>query len=185
MTRLKIIEETEPNRLLHIYPRQEAPQGCFLYLDCETGQFGADWDAQIGNAVPSDVWHGHTRWYPIPVLQDSTVNALLAELAPLAQRVLDGYASEWNGNNLVGAFDDDAQAAEAEIGRAIEDYGDGDLHWADARDWLYGIEDELVERIANGETIDSLIDELDGDGSAEDKPVLVGLLNYVESLKED
>lgn len=175
----------EPARLLTIYPRQQTPQRTYIELDCTDGRLTADWDGEIGNAVPIDVYQGHTRRYSIPLFGQRTINALLDEIAPLAQRVLDGYDSEWDGSNNVATLSDDALAAESEIERIIQEYGDPDLHWVDAGDWLDDTSDEITRRLANGETVDALMEELDGDGTSEDCPVLIGLRNYLESLEVD
>ncbi|MGW2112830.1 hypothetical protein [Streptomyces sp. NPDC001948] len=47
-----------------------------------------------------------------PVLNGEAANELLRELAPLAQRVLDGATIEWDGENYVGRLiTDDADEA--------------------------------------------------------------------------
>ncbi len=182
MPTLRIFHEVQPGALLAIYPGQQKPQSAYIELDCRTGSLQADWNGEVGNAVPADVWHGHTRRYAIPLLRGATVNALLDEIAPFAQRVLDGYASAWDGNNHVATFDDDASVAEEEIETIIESYGEGDLHWADAEDWLHEVRDELALAF-DDETIDEMIDKYGGDGT-EDAPVLVGIRDYLDDLRK-
>lgn len=183
MVRVRVNRESEPADLLKIYPGQQDPQGTFVELDCKSGYLGADYDAEIGNAVPSDVWHGHTIRYAIPLLRGDSANRLLAEIAPLAQRVLDGYESEWNGNNTVGVLDEDAINAEREIREIIDTYDDEDcLHWRDASDWMADVESEIEYRRSQGETVDALYDEYQGNGTDEDRPVIVGLREWLERV---
>lgn len=171
------------DNLLHVYQNQTDRQPCYVELDCDDELLLADYDAEIGGAVPTEVWHGRARRYAIPLLMTGTVNALLDELAPLAQRVIAGYTREWNGNNLVGRLTDDAMNAEDEIAGIIQNYED-DLHWYEAGDWLTEIDLDLVRRLHAGETVDALADEYQGTGG-EDDPILIGLESYLEELAED
>ena len=98
------IKTVEGKKLHHQYPGQTSPQPCYVELDCEAENLSADWNGELGNAVPLSVWHGHTRRWAIPALQAQAANSLLDEIAPLAQRVIDGYTSEWDGNNHVAGL---------------------------------------------------------------------------------
>lgn len=167
--------------LLCVYPRQQAPQDCYVWLDLTTGRLGADYNDQIGNAVPEKVWHGRRRRYAIPLLQAASANALLTDLAPLAERVLAGSDIRWNGHNHVGVLDADAQAAEEEIERLCQGW-EADLYWVEAGDWLAMERQSLSERLAAGETVDALDAEIDGDGTEEDRPIVIGLIAYLEGL---
>lgn len=185
MAQVQIIEVGQ-TELLHVYPGQQHPQAVHVFLDCRSGRFGAEYDAEIGNAVSFDEYHGHIQTWPIAILAGGAVNAMLAALAPLAQRVLDGYSAEWNGNNMIATFDADASAALDEIADALDDDDDCDnpdrLHWAEAQDWLYDVRADLRAQLAEGKTVDALYDELQGDGADEDRPVLVSLRDYLDSL---
>jgi hypothetical protein len=182
MTQVTVHQVKSISDILRIYPRQQNPQDAYIELDCKTGYLGASYNGEIGNAVPSDVYHGHTIRYGMALLQPATVNSLLAQIAPLAQGVVNGYTSEWDGNNLVGVLNNDAKEADEEIRQLVNSHDESELHWRDADEWLYDVRDDLVERIANGEDIDAIIAEFDGDGSAEDVPVLVGIRQYLENL---
>ncbi|MFD0352928.1 hypothetical protein ACFVHW_04150 [Streptomyces sp. NPDC127110] len=119
------------------YDRQFEPQNVYIELDLESGLLHADYNAEVGNAVPFEVFHGRTRRYPIgsgedgqhdgPVIPSAEgANRLLEQLRPLAERVLNGSAIEWDGNNMVGRLDEDAVAAEEEILELLQgpDLGD-------------------------------------------------------------
>lgn len=102
--------------LSHRYHGQNAPQPVYVYLDCRHGVLSADYDPEIGGAVGADVYHGHTLRWRIPAMPRTAANTLLSRLAPLAEKVLAGYESVWDGNNHVGRFTPAAHEASAEIG---------------------------------------------------------------------
>ncbi len=122
--------------LHHHYPGQTQRQPCHVELDLRgDGKLTAEADPEIGGAYPMAVAHGLVLRWTIPCLRGDKANALLQQLAPLAQRVVDGSGEEWNGSNIVGKLDDDARAAADEI-EAICDNIDGDeiAVW-NAEDW--------------------------------------------------
>jgi hypothetical protein len=157
---MKTIKITEKFELAHQYPGQNKPQDCYIELDLKNETLTADWNGEIGNAIPMDVYHGHTRRYAIPCLLMDAANNLLDDIAPLAERVITGYESKWDGNNHVATLDDDAQQAEAEIEKTCEtemeqaDETNTVQMW-DAEEWLYdsksetaGKTDEELEKMA-------------------------------------
>lgn len=119
-TSLEIRNLTEWDALYCQYPGQTNQQDCYLELDCRTGLLTATYNAEIGNAIPFSVYHGHDRRWGIPCLTADAANALMAEIAPLAERVLAGYRGEFDGNNVVARLSEDAVAAEAEIESVID-----------------------------------------------------------------
>jgi len=132
------LDETDVAALYCHYSRQTQPQDCHLELDLETGELSADYNAEIGNAVPAPVWHGVVRRWGIPCLTAAAANELMAEIAPIAQRVLDGASVEWDGSNWIGKLDADAAVAE-EGAEQLAGGCDGDTVCAvDACDWLDG-----------------------------------------------
>jgi hypothetical protein len=96
------------------------------------------------------------------------VNRVLEELRPLADRVIAGYESEWDGNNHVARFDEDAQEAIEEIGELLNGIGvdDDDIVqvW-DAGDWLGDLiyrSDEDGSRCSRGDQVKT---EIEGYGT--------------------
>jgi len=196
-----------PDALLCVYPGQMGPQDCYIALDLRDGSMWADYNGEIGNAIPFDVHHGIVRRYPIPVLVPATVNDLMEQIAPHAQAVVDHSDIVWDGNNHVAKLDDEAVLAEERIsgdgiGVLVSDrfdperwIGEGvigilydlesDVYWWDAGDWLFPVRDEVIARFAAGKTLDTLDEEYDGDGSSEDSPVLIGLTQCLESLQAE
>jgi hypothetical protein len=179
---VKVREVTgSESELLTIYPGQFSPQDAFLELDCREEVFTAEWNGEIGYGVPMDVWEGHTLRFGIPLLRTSTVNQLLHDLESLAERVCAGYESEWTGSNWRPVFTEDARNAIAEIESRLEGL-EADLYWAAADEWLDFVRQENKDALGTGKSIDALMDELDGDGTDEEHPVLINLREYLEDL---
>lgn len=109
------LDETNPAALFCHYSGESEPQDCYLELGLEDATLRADYNGEIGGGIPMSVFHGRTRRYPIPCLTATAANALMEELAPLAQRVCDGSEIEWDGNNWVGSLNEDAAQADDEI----------------------------------------------------------------------
>ena len=118
---VKIISVKNDTELFCHYARQSEPQKCFIALDLEDGTLWADYNAEIGSAVPEAVWNGRTIRFPAPCMTANGMNRLMDEIAPLAERVLAGASIEWNGNNHVGKLDEDAQDASDEIERICDE----------------------------------------------------------------
>jgi len=146
-TKITVIELKGKFQLACQYPNQYNPQPCYIELDLRNETLTADYNGEIGNAVPFSVWHGHEQRYPIPCMVAVAANALLAEIAPLAERVLAGYECVWDGNNHVANFTDDAQEADNEISaiceREMENIDEANaISFVAPSDWFYAIKDE-------------------------------------------
>jgi len=109
--------------LLHRYAGQLKPQPCHVELDCAPRTLRAETDMEPGSAVPMAVHHGHRRRWTIPPLRESVATELLHEIAPLAERMCDGYSSRWDGSNHVARYTEDAIEAETDILAACERAG--------------------------------------------------------------
>ncbi len=126
------------------YDGQTNSQDCYIELDCENETLSASYNGEIGNAIPFSVYHGHNQRFGIPCLLPDAVNGLMKKIKHLADRVVDGYESHWDGNNNVARFDDDAKEAIEEIQQLCDDAeNDSDetntLQEWDAGDWLGGV----------------------------------------------
>lgn len=177
------------------YDGQTKTQDCYVELNCRDRLLHADWNCEIGNAVPAAVWHGHTRRWGIATLTADAANDLLDEIAPLAERVCDGYERDWDGNNHVARFSADALAAMDEIERLCERAGDDPSdcvqEW-DAAEWLHGIGSADRQRAEYGITAATTDDELraiesriETEARADDVDVLHGLERHLEWLRRD
>lgn len=112
---VRIIETASEDVLYRRYDSQTNPQGCYIELDLNEGTLLADYDSEVGNAVPFTVFHGFERRYPIPALTGTAADDLMRQIAPLADRILADWEKVWDGNNHVAVLGDDAKAAEEEI----------------------------------------------------------------------
>lgn len=127
------------------YPGQTQRQDCFVSLDAASGDLGAGYNPEIGNAVPARVFHGHVRRWRIPPLKAQAANALLEKISPLAERVTAGYEKVWDGHNHVGRYTKDATAAADAIHELCEradDDGEGQVVAYAADEWFAGLGDE-------------------------------------------
>lgn len=112
----------EPIPLYKLYPGQNQPQRAFVSLD-EEGTVRAGINYEIGGAVPMDVWHGRTlRWSVSPYANGDSLADLLESdrVKELFERVYAGHEVVWNGNNMVGRLDEDAEDASEELERILE-----------------------------------------------------------------
>jgi len=119
---------------------QTKRQDCYIWLDCESATMGAAYNGEIGNAVPSDIYHGLVRRYYLPYpIYASAANNLMAMIMPLAERVCAGFEAVWDGSNRIGTLSDDALQAESEIehliAQSLDEESDAIKVW-DAADWL-------------------------------------------------
>lgn len=126
--------------LHHRYPGQAGPQPAYIELT-EDGKVLADFNAELGNAMPAAVWHRRTLRWPLPPdVRGEALTAFLADPAALAllQRVHAGHSVEWDGSNHVGRLDEDARAASDKFAELIERdlAGDEAAVW-DANEWLW------------------------------------------------
>lgn len=123
---LDIDNLTEGAALYHVYPGQSRPQTAHVQLD-GGGRVTADWNGEIGNAVPMDVWNGRTlRWAVSPYLSGPALAEALAspEVAALLEAVAAGHDEEWNGSNHVGTLTPEAREASERLGELLDRLAD-------------------------------------------------------------
>lgn len=103
------------------YPSELNYQRAYFELIHEDTEVYVTFDAEIGGAIPFSVYHGRDfRWYFNPLLKMSTVNKLGRALLPLVERVRAGHTVDWDGYNMTGSLNADAQKANDEIEALIE-----------------------------------------------------------------
>jgi hypothetical protein len=85
--------------LWHRYPAQCQAQPAYLEIR-ESGDIHCDWDAEVGNAVPARVWHNIDMRFRISnELSDEQIEQLIAEVRPLADKLLALTEVAWDGSN--------------------------------------------------------------------------------------
>ncbi len=172
MTDVKIIRCTDPTALYRHYDGQSEAQDAYIELDLRQSSLLADYDSEVGNAVPFAVHYGFERRYSIPVLTGEAANRVMEEIAPMAARVLADWEEIWDGNNMVARLGTEAEAAETEIeehlGLALghgargfehQGFGDGDV----VTEWdIDGATNgcEVEEYGITAETSDERLDEI-------------------------
>lgn len=194
---VRIIETESEDALYHRYSSQTSPQDCYIELDLREGTLLADYDSEVGNAVPSEARNGFWRWYPIPALTGSAADELMKQIAPLADRILADWEEVWDGNNHKARLGKDAQAAEEEIDALIGYDRHRDIDDTDPTD-LVTVWD--VDGACNGtevedygitaDTTDERLDEIEEDirkslAEVSDSPVVVldGVAEYLRDKR--
>lgn len=194
---IEIVYVESDTELHHRYRGQTSAQDCYVWLNCKTSKLGASHDAEIGNAVPFAVHHGHTQRWSIPALKADAANALLEEIAPLAARVVAGYSSEWDGSNHVANFNADAEAAREEIEALCEratngaDESDTVNVW-EASAWYSGVGSRDQQRDAlkiTAETTDAELGEIetreDASAKSDGCDMIEGHADYLRSIRDE
>lgn len=118
------------------YDSEFQPQPAYIRMD-EDGEIDAWVNGEIGNAVPASIWNGRTLTWRVP--SDVKGDALLAfvkEHQPLFERVHLGHEVDLDGNNHVGALDEDAQEASEEIEGAAESLFDETIDVCSMAEWM-------------------------------------------------
>ena len=162
MTTVKIRPVVEPDALYCRYENNYEPQPVYINLDLADGALYADYRAS--NGTPGRVWLGQVRTWKIPPLVADAANKLLREIAPLAQRILDGSDIEVNPRtgDPVGVLSDDALTAEREIYEIIErwceDPAIATVEEIRAADWYAACDDDPCDEL--GLTAETTDDEL-------------------------
>lgn len=196
MTTIHVAHISPVDALHHRYPGQSERQDCYIELDCQDGELTADYNAEIGNAVPMAVHHGHVRRYTIPCLRADAANDLLDEIAPFAQRIVDGYSSRWDGSNHIADLTEDAVDAEESIRDlivALEDVDAETVNVWQAGDWfatLGGSDRQRAElRITAATTDEELAamakqEEKDAAATSDEVDAIEGMLAHLTMLRD-
>jgi hypothetical protein len=187
MTKVEIRPVEGAADLFMHYQLQTQRQGCYIELDCRSGLLTAEYNSEISNAVPCTVWHGHDQRWPIPLLRGQSANALMDEIAPLAQAVLDGYASVWDGSNLVAHFSPTAQAAIEEIATlcSATEWMDAEhaLSEYEAGDWLQECWRDHVRCDLTDDQLHTLAEDLES-CALDEGVVLYGTEDYLAERRQ-
>ena len=104
--RLKIITSRR-----FTYPNQITQQELFMDI-FQNGTIEVDVNGEIGNSVPSKVYHGEILRLHIPShMNGKDVKGFYRDNKHFFATVLKGFSSEWNGSNFIGVLTDEASQA--------------------------------------------------------------------------
>jgi len=99
---LKIQKTDYVNELYHKYPGRQNCQPCYVELDLREGILYTDWNAEIGNAVPMDVYKSFALRWTIPCLTGYAADELLDNIFEWAKNIYDeGININLHGNNIL------------------------------------------------------------------------------------
>ena len=183
-----MIKKVEGCELYRRFPQQTKAQRCYVELDArDGGSLSAEYNPEIGNAVPFAVHYGNVLRFSIPALRADAATCLLAEIAPLAERVVAGYSAQvdWNGNPM-GKFDTDAAEAISEIEDLCDRAGgEGEeiVIW-DASCYLGGLGSVAAQASELGITPDTTDEELATIAERVLKGAMVNDIDGIHGLEE-
>jgi hypothetical protein len=105
------------------YPGQNPRQmPIYLEIDWENEEISARTRNYQIDGTPARQWHGLVSVYQLP--NDTNALELIDwvknEILPRAEKIADGFSSEWDGHNWVGTFTEDAREEEEGITRDLE-----------------------------------------------------------------
>ena len=168
------------------YDRQTNPQPVYLEIDPARETISMEWNAEIGNAVPSAVWHNIILRYTLPITPTvSAADELLQGIAPLAERIIAGHTTEWDGSNHVGRLNADAQAASDELTEIIGDMdAEDDAQQVWDGDYLYEVV-RLVDADTPDEWIAAKVREIEDEADAQGVVIDIDLREEMESRRAD
>ena len=91
---VKVRMVIERDELFKRYEGETDIQPCNVCFNTRTGEVWAEYDPEIGGAMPMKVWDGEVvRWQATPLLAEDA-NKMLSNLAPVFRRYLDAITSE-------------------------------------------------------------------------------------------
>ena len=184
--KITIIPVQDETELYRQYPGQTNPQSVFVQLDPESRILSTGYNPEIGNSVPSEVWHGTIYRYPfekwmVPTMDGA--NEFMEELISLAETVCLGFKRVWNGRNHVGTLSEEGQSANEEISELVRTWSGDSLRVEDASDWFSSTDLEVTSETTDDE-LEQLAEELERESIDNGVHILNGLPDYLWRLRE-
>lgn len=120
-----------------------------LSIDWRDGSINLIEYHESNNATDMEVYYGYVTEYSLPdAVTERDWTKLNEDLAPLVSRAVAGFDIRWDGNNMVGTFDEDGQAAYDAIAELIDDFPWDEISVWNAYEWVSPI---LIGYDADGE----------------------------------
>lgn len=172
--------------LFHKYEQELQEQPAYIELDIRNGSLIADWNPEVGNGAPVDVWYGLRRQYRISSdLTTDEINSLLTELAPIAQRLVDEIEIQTYGlQDRLQFLSDKAESAEEDMTNACRFTHTKSSGVFDAGDWLAGTSRKRIYAETTDEQLLAMAKEYRSDAYFEDATVN-GIDEYLIELRDD
>ena len=177
--------------LYHIYPGQTDPQPAFVAIDLETGKVGYDWNGEIGNAVPAEVWHGRVQRLRLdPAVDTEALDRLLESEAwnSHLRALLEDSEIVWNASNRVGQLGPRATAALEAMQELLDELPTIEV-WR-AEDWLRMVttyKDGLTYidgELVLPENLEDFIKAYPAEVTSDPPVYVYGMAEYLEQLAE-
>lgn len=133
-------------------------------------------------AIDAAIWHNLivTAGFDIRPDEKRTDEYLHStEAQTLLCRICDGHTTEWNGNNIVGQLNNDAENALADLFGAIENLPDCDWTLWSADDWLSEVLDDYVSADTTDEKITQIAAELKAEANNEHIIIMEDIADYL------
>lgn len=198
MSSYRTPQTVERTEYLSADPSSQSDQMRIVEVTCDVrggGALSVSTRCRCNDGTPMDEYLGHcTRWTVASTVNARELESVLCgdEMTDLVARLVAGYSSEWNGNNQVGRYTQDATAADAEIAALLADVdelaGSGAGIWG-AEEWWQDSRDEIVaEHGISGDTTDAQLSEIAAALDAEarlDDAVIYGSEEWLCSVRDD
>jgi len=179
------LDPAEPHALFCQFASQSGPQDAYIELDLRDGSMYADYNSEIGSAIPMAVYFGSIHRYTIPSLMADAANWIMDRIAPLCQRVLDGVSWEYDGSRTDASLSNDAQDAVDEIERLTEyaDFDPDDICWEAGIDWYA----DAARSFLTADTTDEQIEQwMDDDPTPNDSPnAVINRSSVIEWMRKE
>ena len=171
--------------LFHKYEQELQEQPAYIELDIRNGSLIADWNPEVGNGAPADVWYGLRRQYRISSdLTTDEINSLLTELTPMAQRLVDEIEIQSDGLQDRPVLSDKAESAEEDMTNACRFASTKSSGVYDAGDWFEGNAPEGITAKTTDEQLLAMAKEHRADAFFEGVTVN-GIDEYLEELRNE
>lgn len=118
----------------------------------------------VGAGTPESVWNDRAKSFLMPDCRGKELAEWLEEHKEMIEGIVACYkGSEWNGNDHIGHWSDDAEDVIGTFWAELEQL-ELPRRWS-ATDWLHGSRSELLDALNEGQTltdwVDTVIDEAD------------------------
>lgn len=153
------------------YTSQVNPQPAFIEID-ENGVVTAGVNGEIGNGVPSNVWHKVDLRVGCSSLLhgNSLIEFLEGEVGnDLLRRIHNGHSVDWDGSNHVGSLTEDAENAILELENELHDVQSVTIYSAeewienDSIDHLWPVGTTLTDAAENASIANEPFQSIEGD----------------------